>query len=99
MKDIKTSVDFAKEYYPKAWRQINIAWNNYRKAKKIDLKDLKGKKVKTHRAGFGGRGGEILTVKKVLKDYIVLEDYKNDEYLSEIDKWFLDFEIVEDEND
>lgn len=55
-----------------------------------------GEKVITLRMGFGGPGGQILTVSEIDEQYLTLTDDDNS-YISERETWYKDLKVYDRE--
>jgi len=81
--------DFA-EYVLKRYPEVAKEYRRYSFREKLPSI---GDKVRTLRSGFGGSAGQILVVKNIYDDYIHLSDNQY-EYLSKIENWYLDIEVI-----
>ena len=85
----QTFEDYVLTNYPKVANE----YSRYLNRKNLPIV---GDRVRTLRSGFGGYEGLARVVKEVNEKDIILSD-PNDwrTYLSHVDTWYMDFEVIE----
>lgn len=83
-----TIAQYIEENYP----EIHMEYTRYLSREEVPVI---GSKVRTLRSGFGGGAGVVRIIQEIRDGKIILSDSIGRRYMSDIEEWYKDFEVMQ----